>query len=170
MKIGFIGLGNMGSGMATNLMAAGYRLTINDLRPESAEALLKEGAAWADTPIEMAEKNEVIFTSLPGPQEVEAVVTGRDGILEGIRAGSILIDLSTNSPSLIRHIYSLFVKKDAHVLDAPVSGGVKGAKTALAGLWQTLFVITALYWPIRFYSAGKVVSNGGENKRITTDQ
>ena len=129
MKIGFIGLGNMGGGMAANILAAGYPLTVNDLRPETAEPLLKEGASWADTPREMAETNEVIFTSLPGPQEVEAVVCGKDGIMEGIRPGSVLIDLSTNSPSLVRHIYSLFEKKGAHVLDAPVSGGVKGART-----------------------------------------
>ena len=128
MKIGFIGLGNMGGGMAANLLAAGYPLTVNDLRRETAEPLLKKGASWADTPREMAERNEVIFTSLPGPPEVEAVVTGKDGIMEGIRAGSILIDLSTNSPSLVRHLYDLFAKKDAHMMDAPVSGGVAGAR------------------------------------------
>ena len=129
MKIGFIGLGNMGGGMAANILAAGHPLTVNDLRPETAEPLLKAGASWADTPKEIAETNDVIFTSLPGPTEVEAVVTGKDGIMEGIRPGSVLIDLSTNSPSLVRHIYSLFEKKGAHVLDAPVSGGVKGART-----------------------------------------
>ena len=129
MKIGFIGLGNMGGGMAANILAAGYPLTVNDLRPETAETLLKEGATWADTPRQMAEANDVILTSLPGPEEVEAVITGEDGIMDGIRAGCVLIDLSTNSPSMVRHLYSMFKEKRAHVLDAPVSGGVAGAKT-----------------------------------------
>ena len=129
MKIGFIGLGNMGAGMAANILTAGYPLAVNDLRPETAETLLKEGATWADTPRQMAEANDVILTSLPGPEEVEAVITGEDGIMDGIRAGGVLIDLSTNSPSMVRHIHSMFEMKGAHLLDAPVSGGVAGAKT-----------------------------------------
>ena len=129
MNIGFIGLGNMGSGMAANIAAAGYTLAVHDLRPEACEPLLNDGASWADTPRSLAEANDIILTSLPGPKEVEAVATGKNGIIEGVRQGSVFIDLSTNSPSLIRHLYSLFEEKGAHVMDAPVSGGVKGAKT-----------------------------------------
>lgn len=129
MKIGFIGLGNMGGGMAANIMKAGYRLAVHDVRPEAAEPLLNEGAAWADTPKVLAETNEIIFTSLPGPQEVREVATGKDGIIEGIRPGGVFIDLSTNSPTLVRRIYELFREKAAHMMDAPVSGGPTGART-----------------------------------------
>ncbi len=129
MNIGFIGLGNMGSGMAANIMAAGYPLAVNDLRPEAAEPLLNQGASWADTPKVLADMSEIILTSLPGPEEVEAVATGKNSIIQGICPGSVFIDLSTNSPSLVRHMYDLFEAKGAHMMDAPVSGGVKGAKT-----------------------------------------
>jgi len=129
MEIGFIGLGNMGEGMAANILAAGHRLAVNDLRPETAEPLLKKGATWVDTPKEIAAASEIVFTSLPGPQEVESVATGRDGIIEGIRPDAVFIDLSTNSPSSVRRIHDLFKDRGAHMMDAPVSGGTKGART-----------------------------------------
>jgi len=129
MKIGFIGLGNMGAEMAANILAAGHELTVNDLRPETAESLLKKGAAWADAPKDMAAVSEIVFTSLPGPSEVESVATGKDGIIEGIRRDAVFIDLSTNSPSSVRRVHGLFQERGAHMMDAPVSGGTKGAST-----------------------------------------
>ena len=129
MRIGFIGLGNMGSGMAANLLKGGVELTVHDLRRGAAAPLLEEGARWADTPRELAAQSDIVFTSLPGPREVEAVALGEDGVLSGIKGDAVYIDLSTSSPSLIRQIHATFAQHGAHVLDAPVSGGVIGAQT-----------------------------------------
>ncbi len=125
--IGFIGLGNMGGGMSLNIQKAGYPLIVNDLREEAALPLLEGGARLANTPAEVAESSDIIFTSLPGPKEVEAVALGDAGVLEGIRPGSVYVDLSSSRPTLIREIEPLFRRKGAYVLDAPVSGGKTGA-------------------------------------------
>jgi 3-hydroxyisobutyrate dehydrogenase len=130
MKVGFIGLGNMGNPMATNLIKAGHELTVHDLRRESATNLLEMGAQWADTPKDTVPGNEVVFTSLPVPRDVEAVVLGENGILEGADSSSVYMDLSTNSPTVIRQIHSICAQRGVTVLDAPVSGGVYGAAAA----------------------------------------
>ena len=127
MRIGFIGLGNMGGPMAMNLIKAGHDLTVHDLRREIADPHLAAGATWADSVQGVAEASEVIFTSLPGPSEVEAVALGPGGILEHAASGSVYIDLSSNSPTLIRAIHARFAERGIEVLDAPVSGGVTGA-------------------------------------------
>lgn len=127
MKIGFIGVGNMGNPMATNLIKAGHQLTVHDIRQEAATNLLEMGANWADSPKATVPGNEVVFTSLPMPRHVEAVVLGENGILEGAKRGSIYVDLSTNSPTVIRRIHQTCAEKGVIVLDAPVSGGVYGA-------------------------------------------
>ena len=129
MKIGFIGLGTMGGGMAANVLKAGYELVAHDIRREAATPLLENGASWADTPAELAAECDVVLTSLPGPREVEAVALGDGGVLEGMRAGGVYIDMSTSSPTLIRSIAERFAAKGAAVLDAPVSGGPVGART-----------------------------------------
>ena len=129
MKIGFIGLGTMGGGMAANVLKAGYELVAHDIRREAATPLLENGASWADTPAELAAECDVVLTSLPGPREVEAVALGDGGVLEGMRAGGVYIDMSTSSPMLIRSIAERFADKGASVLDAPVSGGPVGART-----------------------------------------
>jgi len=129
MNIGFIGVGTMGGWMATSLMKAGYRLTVYDLRPEVAKPLLDNGAFWAKCPKAVAEASDIVFSSLPGPEEVKAVAIGKDGIIEGIRPDGVYIDLSSSSPTLARQIYALFKEKRAHVMDAPVSGGPTGART-----------------------------------------
>ena len=125
--VGFIGIGNMGSGMSNNIQKAGYPMVVHDLREEAVKSLLEGGARFATSPAEVAALSDVTFTSLPGPKEVEAVATGADGVLEGIKVGSIYVDLSTSRPTLIRQIEPLFRAKGAHVLDAPVSGGKSGA-------------------------------------------
>jgi|TARA_B100001146_G_scaffold80167_1_gene71131 3-hydroxyisobutyrate dehydrogenase len=130
MKVGFIGLGNMGNPMATNLVQAGHELVVHDLRREAATNLLEMGATWADTPKEVVPGRDVVFTSLPVPRDVEAVVLGEYGILEGASADTIYMDLSTNSPTAIRKIHDLCAEKGVTVLDAPVSGGVYGAAAA----------------------------------------
>ncbi len=133
MKVGFIGLGTMGRHMAANLARAGYDLTVHDLRREAGAQL--RAAAWADKPRGVAEASEVVFTSLPGPAEVEAVALGPNGLLEGVSTGKVYVDLSTNDPSLVRRIHQAFAVKGAHVLDAPVSGGPRGAETRKLALW-----------------------------------
>ncbi|MSQ27055.1 MAG: NAD(P)-dependent oxidoreductase [Dehalococcoidia bacterium] len=135
MKIGFIGLGTMGHHMAANLMAAGHTLVVHDLRREAAARHLASGATWAETPAEVAEQTDVVFTSLPGPPEVEAVALGEAGLLKGLSPGKVYFDLSTNSPTLVRHIHDVFAQQGIAMLDAPVSGGPKGARTGKLAVW-----------------------------------
>jgi 3-hydroxyisobutyrate dehydrogenase-like beta-hydroxyacid dehydrogenase len=134
MNIGFIGLGNMGMGMAKNILKAGHRLTVCDLRKEIAEPLLQAGASWEDTPKSIALDKDIIFTSLPGPKEVEETALGANGIIEGVHSGEVYVDLTSNSPVLIRRIYDVFKKKGASVLDVPVSGGPAGASAGTLAL------------------------------------
>ena len=130
MKVGFIGLGNMGNPMATNLVNAGHELVVHDLRREAATNLLEMGATWADTPKEAVPGRDVVFTSLPVPRDVEAVVLGENGILEGASSEIVYMDLSTNSPTAIRRIHDMCAEKGVTVLDAPVSGGTYCAAAA----------------------------------------
>jgi 3-hydroxyisobutyrate dehydrogenase len=109
------------------MIKAGHQLTVHDLRRESATNLLEMGAQWADSPREAAAGNEIVFTSLPGPRDVEAVALGENGVLEGADTNTIYVDLSTNSPTMIRGIHQTCAAKGVAVLDAPVSGGVYGA-------------------------------------------
>lgn len=129
MRIGFIGLGNMGGPMALNVMKAGHQLVVMDLRAELAKPHLARGAAWADKPDAVARASEIVFTSLPGPREVEAVALGAGGIVEGAARGTVYVDLSTSSATLARHIHRLCEARGVDVLDAPVSGGVPGARS-----------------------------------------
>jgi 3-hydroxyisobutyrate dehydrogenase len=135
MNVGFIGLGLMGASMASNLQAAGHALFVHDVRKSAATPHLAAGAAWKDTPRAVAEAAEVVFTSLPGPPEVEQVAIGPDGLLHGVRAGSAIFDLSTNAPALVRRLDGLFAARGAHLLDAPVSGGPTGARTRRLAIW-----------------------------------
>ena len=134
MNLGFIGLGNMGNPMAANFIKAGHKVTVHDLRRASATNLLEMGADWADTPKDTVPGNEIIFTSLPGPKEVDAVVLGDSGVLEGTTEGSIYVDLSTNSPNAIRRVHEICAERRVIVMDAPVSGGVAGATAGTLAL------------------------------------
>jgi 3-hydroxyisobutyrate dehydrogenase-like beta-hydroxyacid dehydrogenase len=135
MKVGFIGLGTMGSGMAMNVLKGGHELVVHDINREAVGLHLEAGAAWADTPQQVMELSEVVFTSLPGPPEVQAVALGDNGLIHGVRPGKVYFDLSTNSPTLLRHIHEEFAKEGAHVLDAPVSGGPRGARSGRLAIW-----------------------------------
>jgi 3-hydroxyisobutyrate dehydrogenase len=128
MRIGFIGLGNMGGPMALNLIKAGHTLIVHDVRRQAATPHLERGATWADSPRAAAREAELVLTSLPGPKEVEAVALGPDGIIHGTVAGTVYADLSTGSPTVMRRLHAVFRDKGVHVLDAPVSGGVTGAQ------------------------------------------
>jgi 3-hydroxyisobutyrate dehydrogenase-like beta-hydroxyacid dehydrogenase len=135
MQVGFIGLGTMGASLAANLQKAGHQLTVHDVRRTAAEAHVKAGAAWANSPRDVAAASDVVFTSLPGPPEVEAVATGADGLLAGMKRGAAYFDLSTNSRATVRKIHAAFAERGAHMLDAPVSGGPRGAKTGKLAIW-----------------------------------
>jgi 3-hydroxyisobutyrate dehydrogenase-like beta-hydroxyacid dehydrogenase len=134
MNIGFIGIGVMGSGMAANILKKGHRLAVFDLQRSAAQPLVAAGAIWADSPRAAAENNDVVFTSLPGPAEAEAVALGPNGILEGIRPEAAYIDLSSNSPTVVRRICQRFKEKGASMLDSPVSGGPAAAKSGKLSL------------------------------------
>jgi 2-hydroxy-3-oxopropionate reductase len=114
--------------MASNLMGAGYDLVLHNRTKEKAEKLAAEGGGEvAENPRKVAERCAVVITMLPGPTEVEAIVSGEDGLLEGIRNGSLVIDMSTSSPTLARKLARTARERGASMLDAPVSGGDVGA-------------------------------------------
>ena len=135
MQVGFIGLGTMGGKMAANLQRAGYPLMVYDVRREAAAPHLAAGAVWADSPRQVAQNCEVVFSSLPGPSDVEEVALGEDGVLAGMRPGGAYFDLSTNSPTVVRRINAAFAERGFHMLDAPVSGGPRGAATGKLAIW-----------------------------------
>ncbi len=135
MKVGFIGLGTMGASIALNAIGGQHALVVHDINRAAAGPHLDLGAEWADTPKAVAAASDVVFTSLPGPPEVEHVALGDDGLLPGLKPGSAYFDLSTNSPTLMRSLHASFREKGIEVLDAPVSGGPDGARTAKMAIW-----------------------------------
>jgi 3-hydroxyisobutyrate dehydrogenase len=129
MNVGFIGLGHMGQHMARHVAEAGHSLAAFDLRPEAISNLVQTpGARRAASVAEAAAGAEVVFTSLPGPPEVEAVATSPDGLLESMAPGTVYVDLSSNSPSTVRKLCAAFAERGVTMLDAPVAGGVTGAE------------------------------------------
>lgn len=129
MKIGFIGTGNIGAPIAGQLLAAGHRLTVHDVRRASAESLLAAGASWVDSPAALAAECEAVATCLPGPAEMEAVCLAAGGLVERLRRGALYIDHTTNAPALVRRVHGMLAAKGVAMLDAPVSGGMEGAQT-----------------------------------------
>ena len=136
MKIGLIGLGNMGGPMAGWILDAGFPLVVYALRKDAAAGLLQRGATWADSPTHLAEQCDLVATCVPGPLEMEAAAIGPQGLVNGIRPGAIYIDHTTNSPETVKKVGAAVRERDADMLDAPVDGGREGA---LAGD-LTLFV------------------------------
>jgi 3-hydroxyisobutyrate dehydrogenase len=133
MRIGFIGLGTMGNSMALNARTkGGYDLIVHDLRPNAAEPHLAAGATWAESPAALGRDADIVLTSLPGPRDVEAVA---EGLIQTMRRGVPWFDLSTNSPTVVRRLHERFAAKGIPLLDAPVSGGPKGAKSGKLALW-----------------------------------
>jgi 3-hydroxyisobutyrate dehydrogenase len=135
MKIGFIGLGMMGKGMAANLQKAGHDLVVYDLRRAAAEPYLANGAVWADSPKAVGEQVEAVFTSLPVPADVEAVALGPNGLIEGLKPDTALFDMSTNSVAVVRKLNAAFAEKNIYMLDSPVSGGPGGAASGKMAIW-----------------------------------
>jgi 2-hydroxymethylglutarate dehydrogenase len=130
-RIGFIGLGAMGKPMARNLLKAGYPLTVCDVVPQPVEELVGLGARKAGTPAEAAAESEVVITMLPADAEVRAVALGPGGVLEGIRAGCVFIDMSSIAPHTSKEVAAEAVRKGIRFLDAPVSGGTIGAEKGI---------------------------------------
>ena len=135
MRVGFIGLGMMGKGMAANLQKAGHDLVVHDLSRAAAEPFLAKGAVWANSPKQVAEQTEIVFTSLPVPADVESVALGANGLIEGMRPDSALFDMSTNSVAMVRKIHAAFAEKNLYMLDSPVSGGPSGAASGKMAIW-----------------------------------
>ena len=121
-KLGFIGLGNMGKGMALNLARAGYPLTVHDIRPEPVQELVQAGAKAAASPREVAENSEIVITMVTSSPHVEQIMFGPDGVLAGLKKGNIIIDMSTIDPIVTRKVAAAATEKGIDMMDAPVSG------------------------------------------------
>ncbi|MBD3288289.1 2-hydroxy-3-oxopropionate reductase [candidate division KSB1 bacterium] len=127
-RIGFIGLGIMGGPMAKNLLKVGYSLTVLDINPQSVDELVKAGATSAEDPCDVARESDIVITMLPDSPDVEKVVLGEEGVIQGIKEGALFIDMSTIAPAMSIKIYEALQDKNVQSLDAPVSGGYMGAE------------------------------------------
>ena len=133
MKIGFIGIGMMGGPMCRNLLKNGHQAVVHDISEDALARISGSGVQRADSPKAVAEAVEVVFTSLPMPEDVERVIMGGEGnpgIAQGARAGLVIVDLSTNAPAVVRRLHEELAAKEIALIDAPVSGGVDGAEGA----------------------------------------
>ncbi len=131
LRVGYIGLGLMGAPMARNLMKAGYPLVVHNRSRAIVDQLVGEGATAAHSPREVAAQVDVVFTNLPDSPDVEKVVLGTDGIIEGAHDGLIYVDNSTIKPETARHIAAELAKRGVQALDAAVSGGQIGAQNGM---------------------------------------
>jgi len=126
-RVGFIGLGIMGKPMAMNLLAAGYPLTVHSRSPGPVDEVVSRGATRASGAAEVAAASDLTITMLPDTSDVEVVLTGAGGVLEGVAAGALVIDMSSIDPAPTRAMAEVFAKRDVAMVDAPVSGGERGA-------------------------------------------
>jgi 3-hydroxyisobutyrate dehydrogenase len=133
--VGFIGLGVMGAGMAMNLIQAGFTVVVHDTRKDAAADHLAAGAAWAASPCEVAQRSDAIVSCLPSVSAIETVALGADGLIHALRAGQAYFETSTGSPTLIRRIHEAFAARGAQALDAPISGGARGARMGRLAIW-----------------------------------
>jgi 3-hydroxyisobutyrate dehydrogenase len=129
-RIGWIGTGVMGQSMCGHLMTAGFSATVYNRTKEKAQGLLDRGAQWGDTPRQVAENSDVVFTIVGFPADVHSVILGTDGVLAGSKPGNIIVDMTTSEPSLAVEIAEAAKAKNVHSIDAPVSGGDIGAREA----------------------------------------
>jgi 3-hydroxyisobutyrate dehydrogenase len=129
-RVGWVGLGVMGASMCGHLLDAGYPVTVNTRTRASAEALISRGAAWADTPAQVARASDMTFAIVGFPADVREVFLGEHGALAGAAAGAVLIDMTTSEPQLAVEIAQAAAAKGIAALDAPVSGGDAGARNA----------------------------------------
>src|SRR5262245_59377406 len=116
MRVGFIGLGNIGEPLAGFVAKASFSLVVHDLRKERAMTLLDGGATWANSPREVAAQCDVICVCVPGPPEMQAVIVGANGVVEGVKGGAVVIDHTTNAPSVVREVGETLSTRGAHLL------------------------------------------------------
>lgn len=128
IKIGVVGTGHMGNPISQNLIKAGFQLIVMDTNKEALQNLIEMGAKAADSPMDVGKQADFVITSLPKSEIVQQVITGNGGILEGTKAGSVIIDMSTISPLTARLLGEAASKRGVYFLEAPVSGGAKGAR------------------------------------------
>ena len=129
-KIGFIGLGVMGASMSAHLQNNGLELFVYNRTKSKADNLIKNGATWCDTPKEVAEKSDILFSIVGFPNDVEEIYLGPNGVIEGLHEGLICCDMTTTKPSLMVKIANIFKNHKVSFADAPVSGGDVGARNA----------------------------------------
>lgn len=129
-RLGWIGTGVMGQSMCSHLMARGFAVTVYNRTRSKAQGLLDRGAAWADTPRQLAQRSDVIFSIVGYPRDVQNVFLGPEGALSGCKPGNVLVDMTTSDPSLAMEIYRVAASQGVHSIDAPVSGGDIGAREA----------------------------------------
>ncbi|MFX0126309.1 MAG: NAD(P)-dependent oxidoreductase [Candidatus Hodarchaeota archaeon] len=127
-RIGWIGTGVMGKSMCSHILKAGFKVSVYNRTKNKADELIKKGAEWCSNPKEVAEKSDIIFAIVGFPKDVEEVFLGENGILNGAKAGSIIVDMTTSEPTLAQKIYDEAKKKGVSSIDAPVSGGDVGAR------------------------------------------
>jgi 3-hydroxyisobutyrate dehydrogenase len=130
MKIGWVGTGVMGNAMCGHLLGKGHEIHVNNRTKSKAENLVSKGARWCDTPRQVAQNSDIIFSIVGFPPDVEQVILGEDGVLAGAAPGAVIVDMTTSSPELARKIHRLAEEKSVAALDAPVSGGDIGARNA----------------------------------------
>jgi 3-hydroxyisobutyrate dehydrogenase len=126
-RYGFIGLGNLGAALAGSLRRAGFALSVHDIDPSAAKALLTEGATWSESPRALAESVDAVVTCLPSPAVSERVLAGPEGLLSGFAPGSTWIEMSTNDTDAIQRLAAIAAEKGVFTLEAPVTGGVHKA-------------------------------------------
>lgn len=162
LKVGYIGLGLMGKSIARNILKAGFPLVVHNRSQAAVDELVAEGALRASSPKEVASQVDVVFTNLPDSPDVEKVVLGSNGILEGAHEGLIFVDNSTIKPATARLIAEKLAAKGVAALDAPVSGGDIGARNAtltimVGGSEQALQTVMPI-----FQAMGKTITHIGE--------
>ena len=175
MKIGFIGVGAMGGPMSRNIVGkTNHEVTVFDLNPDAVEACVKAGAKRGASVAEVAASSDVVMMSLPTPKHVEAVIAGDDGVAENAKPGTVVIDLSTNAPGMIKKLGELLSTKDIALIEAPVTGGVikatDGTLTIIVGgdeavidkqrpLLSSIGALVVHTGPHGSASVGKLVNN-----------
>ncbi len=161
MRLGFIGLGNLGAKLAASLLRQGFSVTVYDLDRGNAADQIGSGAVWADSPRAVAEASESVITCLPSPQAVDAVMTGPDGVLSGLQAGGTWVEMSTNDLNEVKRLAVLAEDRDIATLEAPVTGGVhraaSGEITVLVGGDKAVF---ETHLPVLRAMGGEVIHMG----------
>lgn len=161
MKVGFIGLGIMGKPMAKNVLKAGYELTVFDINKDAVKELVEAGATEATSNADLASKVDVVITMLPNSPHVKSVVLGENGVIEGAKPGTVIIDMSSIAPQASKEIYDALLEKGIDMIDAPVSGGepkaIEGTIAVMVGGKKEVF---DKMYPVMDSMAGSVTYVG----------